>query len=238
MNLKRTAALLIAGAVLANVAFLWLGSVFNYPDVLKEPTTEILQLFTENQPAVIAGFVTLALASAVLGFVAVGVGRLSNDRAMRWAVPVGVGAAVVQVVGLLRWPLLVPGFATDAASGDPASAAAAVDSFETAHRILGNLIGETFGYLLTAAWTMLVVIALGKAFAGRWFVVLGATSSILVLLGVLSPFDVPGVDLANFVGYILWSLWLLSFAGVLLRRDRRGAVEVTDDEARQTAKSR
>jgi len=27
---------------------------------------------------------------------------------MRWAVPVGIAAALVQVVGLLRWPLLVP----------------------------------------------------------------------------------------------------------------------------------
>jgi hypothetical protein len=233
MNLKRTAGLLIAGAVLANAAFLWLGSVFNYPDVLKEPSTEVLQLFTENQLAVTVGFVTLALASGLLGLVAVAVGQLSDDRAMRWAVPAGVAAAVVQVVGLLRWPLLVPGFAADAASGDPVSAAQAVDSFETAHRILGNLIGETLGYLLTAAWTMLVVIALGKAFAGRWFVVLGATSSILILLGVLSPLDVPGVDLANFVGYILWSLWLLAFAGVLLRRDRRGARPLASPTARQ-----
>ncbi len=233
MNLKRTAGLLIAGAVLANAAFLWLGSVFNYPDVLKEPSTEVLQSFTENQLAVTVGFVTLALASALLGFVAVAVRQLSDTRAMRWAVPVGVAAAVVQVIGLLRWPLLVPGFAADAASGDPVSAAQAVDSFETAHRILGNLIGETFGYLLTAVWTMLVVIALGKAFAGRWFVVLGATSSILILLGVLSPLDVPGVDLANFVGYILWSLWLLGFAGVLLRRDRRGDRPLANATARQ-----
>jgi len=38
---------------------------------------------------------------------------------MRVAVPVGIAAAVVQVIGLARWPLLVPGFATDAASVDP-----------------------------------------------------------------------------------------------------------------------
>ena len=37
MNAKLTAALLILAAVLANLAFTALGSIFNYPDVLDEP---------------------------------------------------------------------------------------------------------------------------------------------------------------------------------------------------------
>ena len=45
-------------------------------------------------------------------------------RAMRIAVPVGIAAAVVQVIGLLRWPILVPGYAAD---GD-------TDAFRTAER--------------------------------------------------------------------------------------------------------
>ena len=141
---------------------------------------------------------------------------------MRVAVPVGIAAAVVQVIGLLRWPLLVPGFAADASSPDPAAAAAARDSFVLAHRILGNLIGETLGYLLTAAWTLLVLVALGRSFAGLWFIALGAVSAVLVLAGVLSPLDLPVIDLANFIGYVLWSLWLVVFGLLLLRRPRTG----------------
>ena len=60
-------------------------------------------------------------------------------------------------------------------------------AFGTANRVLGNLVGETGGYLLTAAWTLLVLAALGRAFAGRWFPALGAVSAVLVLAGVLSP---------------------------------------------------
>lgn len=37
MNPKLTASLLIVAAVLANVGFTALGSVFNYPDVLDAP---------------------------------------------------------------------------------------------------------------------------------------------------------------------------------------------------------
>src|SRR4051812_30476330 len=128
---------------------------------------------------------------------------------MRVAVPVGIGAAMVQFIGLSRWPLLVPGFAADAASVDPAEAAAARESFLLAHRVLGNLIGETLGYLLTAAWTLLVLVALGRSFAGRWFIILGAVSAVLIFVGVLSPLDLAVVDLANFIGYVLWSLWLI-----------------------------
>ena len=104
----------------------------------------------------------MALSSALFAPIAIGVGRLSDHRAMRIAVPVGIAAAVVQVIGLSRWPLLVPGYAADAASGDPAVADAAMQSFVTAHHILGNLIGETFGYLFTAAWTLLVLRALDR----------------------------------------------------------------------------
>lgn len=149
---------------------------------------------------------------------AIGVGRLAAGRAMRWAVPVGIAAAAVQVVGLARWPVLVPGYASDATSPDPAVAAAARDSFETAHRLLGNLVGETFGYLLTAAWTLLVLAALGREFAGRWFRVAGTVSALLILAGVLTPLGLPIVDTANFAGYVLWSVWLVAFAVVLLVR--------------------
>ena len=217
MNRRSTAALLITAAVLTNVAFTVLGSVFDYPDVLKEPTDDILAAFRAAQGTVVGWFAVMAISAALMAPIAIGVGRLSTSRTMRVAVVAGVAASVVQVIGLSRWPLLVPGYAADAAGADPAVAAAARDSFDTAHRILGNLIGETFGYLLTGAWTLLVLAAVGRTIAGRWFTVLGAASAVLILAGVLSPLDLPGIELANLAGYVLWSLWLIAFAVVLVR---------------------
>jgi hypothetical protein len=221
MTPRRTTALMITAAVLLNVAFTGLGSVFNYPDVLKQPVGDVLASFRNSQAAVTAWFLALALGAALLAPIAVGVGRLSTSRPMRWAVPVGIAAALVQVIGLLRWPLLVPGWAATAAGNDPAAAAHARAAFGTANRVLGNLIGETGGYLLTAAWTLLVLAALGSAFTGRWFVALGSVSAVLVFAGVLSPLDLPLIDTANFAGYVLWSVWLIAFAVVLIRRHRR-----------------
>jgi hypothetical protein len=211
MTPRRTAAAMITAAVLLNLAFTGLGIVFDYPAVLKHPPAEVLADFRAAQGVVSTWFLLLALGAALLAPVAIGVGRLSTARAMRFAVPVGVAAAAVQVIGLLRWPVLVPGWA---AEND-------VEAFATANRVLGTLVGETFGYLLTALWTALVLLALGAGFAGRAFVALGGVAAALILLGVLSPLALPVLDMANFVGYVLWSAWLLIFAAVLVRRGVR-----------------
>ena len=79
----------------------------------------------------------------------------------------------------------------------------------TAHQVLGNLIGETFGYLLTAAWTLLVLIALGRSSPAGGSRLLGAVSAVLIVAGVLSPLNLPLIDDANFAGYVLWSVWLV-----------------------------
>jgi Domain of unknown function (DUF4386) len=213
MTRKRTAVLLILAAVLANVAFTALGSIFNYPDVLDEPAGDVLASFREHEGAVSAWFTVLALSAALLAPIAIGVGRLSSAPAMRLAVWVGIAAAVVQVIGLMRWPILVPGYAAD---GD-------TDAFTTASDILGTAIGETIGYLLTALWTALVITAIGRWFAGRWFAALGTASAALVFVGVFSPLDLPVIDTANFFGYVLWSIWLISFGVVLLVRERQPA---------------
>jgi hypothetical protein len=88
--------------------------------------------------------------------------------------------------------------------------------------VFGTVVGETFGYLLTATWTVLILYALGQRLAGRWFAYLGLAAAALIALGVLVPLDVPGTDFANFVGYILWSIWLLAFATLIWRRSRVG----------------
>jgi hypothetical protein len=227
MNRKLTASMLILAAVLANVGFTALGSIFNYPDVLDEPAGEVLAAFRDHQTAVSGWFSVLALSAAMLAPIAIGVGRLSSQRAMRIAVPIGIAAAAVQVIGLLRWPILVPGYASDAASSNAGVAAGARDSFTTASNILGTAVGETLGYLLTATWTALVIVALGRRYAGRWFQVLGALSAVLVLVGVLSPFGLPVIDSANFLGYVLWSVWLIALAVVIGVHERRRATGPT-----------
>ena len=200
-------ALLVLAVVLVNVAFTGLGSVFEYPDILQEDADEILGNFRADEGSIVLLFALLALGAALLAPIAVILGRMAGNDLGRWSIRVGIAAAVVQVIGLLRWPLIVPGLADDNNT----------DAFETVHTLLGTVVGETLGYALTAAWTVLIILALGQRLAGRWFEVLGLTSAGLIAVGVLIPLDVPGADFANFVGYILWSVWLLALAVVVWR---------------------
>jgi hypothetical protein len=48
---------------------------------------------------------------------------------------------------------------------------------------------------------------------------------------VLSPLNLPLIDTANFVGYILWSAWLVAFAILLLRSRRPGDPAATTEPA-------
>jgi Domain of unknown function (DUF4386) len=220
---RRAAVLLVAGAVLANVAFAGLGSVFEYPDVLQQPEADVLARFHADQTTIVVLFSALALGAGLLAPAAVFLGRLVEDSLRRWIVGLGIAAAVVQVVGLSRWPLLVPSLADRATDpgASPADRADAADTFELIGAVLGTGIGETLGYLLTAAWTVLLVQAFRHG-AGTWFAALGLTAAALVLVGVVVPLGVPGADLANFVGYIVWSLWLIGLAVHLWRHQGEG----------------
>ena len=201
-------AMLVLAVVLVNAAFTGLGSVFEYPDILQEDAHEILEKFRADENEIVVLFSMLALGAALLAPIAVILGRLAGNDLGRWSIRVGIAAAAVQVIGLMRWPLIVPGLADDNDT----------DTFETVHTALGTVVGETFGYALTAAWTVLIIFALGQRLAGRWFELLGLASAALIALGVLIPLDVPGADFANFVGYVLWSLWLLALAVLVWRQ--------------------
>jgi Domain of unknown function (DUF4386) len=220
MNRKLTATAIITAAVLTNVGFTMLGSSFNYPDVLKEPTADILARFREHQSGVTFWFTILAVSAALFAPIAIGVGKLRSDRTMRLATRAGIAAAIVQTIGLARWPILVPGYAHDATSTNPNVVSSAHDHFHTAHVVLGNIIGETLGYLLTAAWTLLVVISLGTRFAGRAFRIVGGMSAAMIAVGVFSPLDLAAIDTVNFAGYVLWSVWLIWLAIRVVRGDR------------------
>jgi uncharacterized protein DUF4386 len=205
---RLTAALLVLAVVLVSAAFVGLGSIFEYPDILQQSSAEILAAFRADEAAIIALFVALAVGAALLAPITLLLGRLAANDLGRWSIRIGIAAAAVQVIGLLRWPLIVPFLADGNDTG----------AFDTVHTVLGTVVGETFGYLLTAAWTMLILAALGRRMAGRWFSFLGLASAALIAVGVLVPLDVPGADLANFVGYIVWSVWLVAFAALVWRR--------------------
>jgi hypothetical protein len=231
MNMRTTQRLAAAGmasaAGLAIAGFTALGSIFEYPQILKEPTGEILTHFRENQGAISAWFLVLAISAGLLAPVGLLLGRLAGGTSGRWIAGVGVAAAVVQVIGLSRWVLLIPRISDDALV--PSRAADAERTFELLHTWLGRALGETVGYALTATFTVLVVIGVTRAIAPRWMAYLGCMSAGLIATGVLVPLGLGLLSITNFAGYVAWCLWLIAMAVALWRTNAVHPVTAPDD---------
>jgi hypothetical protein len=222
MTIKTTlglvAAAMAGAAVLAIAGFVALGSIFDYPGVLDEPTGDILARYRAHQAAVSAWFGALGLGAALIAPIGVLLGRLQGDRRRVPLVVLGVGAALVQVIGLSRWILLVPRVSDDALV--PGRTADAYDRFELYHRWLGTILGETVGYALTAAFTIVAAAAVRSVTGGRVLGLLGVVAAVLVATGVVIPLGVDLATLTNFAGYVAWCGWLVGAAFLLARRAR------------------
>ncbi len=208
------AASLASASLLAIAGFTVLGIVFEYPQILEEPTRDVLALFRENQTSVTTWFLVLAVSAALMAPAGIALGRLAGGRLGRWIAIVGIAAATVQVIGLQRWITLVPGIARDAL--DPAAREDAEARFELFHLVLGKVVGETIGYALTAVFTVLVVLALRRTILPGWAAAVGYTAAALIATGIAVPL-VPAASLTNFAGYVVWCAWLLLVSWLLVR---------------------
>jgi hypothetical protein len=216
---RLAAVLMTAASALAIAGFTALGSVFDYPAVLKDPTAEILTRFRAHQSAVTGWFAVLVVGALLLAPVAVLLGRFAGGRLGPWVRRVGVAAALVQAVGLSRWVFWVPTISADATV--PSRRSDAYATFDAVHLWLGNVLGETIGYGLTAVFTVLVVLAITRDVARRWLSDLGLAAAALVATGVFVPVGLDVARLTNFAGYVLWCLWVVALAVVLWRPPRQ-----------------
>ncbi len=140
------------------------------------------------------------------------------------ATTVGVLAAIVQFLGLARWPFLIPALARTYVdpNSSPAAREATAVVFDSFHRYLGVAVGECLGYLFTGAWTLLVASAMLQSSSfDDWLAWPGIVVGALLVVGSLEfvgHFEEHGWKLAGTivpVAYTTWSLWLL-VAGVAL----------------------
>src|SRR6266545_3414460 len=149
----------------------------------------------------------------------------ADPTVLALATATGLLAALVQFLGLVRWPFAVPHLARVAT--DPAASPATIDAvevvFQTLNRYLGVAVGEHLGYLFTGLWTALAGVALVQSEVLHPLVgVVGLVLAPLFVLGSLEfvgPFEPRGWRLAGTLvplAYIGWSVWLLALGIGLL----------------------
>jgi hypothetical protein len=218
-----TAMLLIAVPIAFNLAFFELGRAFDYPNILRREPDEILRRFHAGGSGLVLRWQALLVSAlAMLPLVALlGVAIAAPAPLAVASVVVGSAAALVQVLGLVRWPFAVPELARRyvAAEGPDAEATrrTIVVVFSTLHRLLGVGIGEHLGYLLTGLWTLLVAASiLSTVVLPGWLGLVGIPIGVALLIGTLEfvgPHEEHGWALAGTIvpiAYIAWSVWLIA----------------------------
>ncbi len=223
------AALLIVVPIAFNVAFFELGRVFGYPDILRREPAEILNRFSAGGPALILRWEALLLSALAMLPLAVLLALVLAAPPVLTvtSIVVGAAAALVQALGLVRWPFAVPELARRYAAAQGADGAAdrrAIEvTFATVHRLLGVGIGEHLGYLLTGSWTLLVAASILTTTAlPGWLGLLGLPIGVALLIGTLEfvgPNEERGWGLAGTIvpiAYVAWSLWLVLLGVFLL----------------------
>jgi len=230
-NEVAAAILLIAVPIAFNLALFELGRVFDYPNILRREPDEILRRFAAGGSGLLLRWHALLLSAlAMLPLVVLVAAELGVSPAppplTAMSVVVGAAAALVQAVGLIRWPFVVSELARRyvAAEGPDAEATrrAIEVTFATLHRLLGVGIGEHLGYLFTGLWTLLVAaLILSTSVLPGWLGIAGLPIGVALLIGTLEfvgSHERDGWSLAGSIvpiAYIAWSLWLIVM-GVLL----------------------
>ena len=222
-----TGLFLIALPVAYNVLYTLLARSFDYPDILRRPSAEVLERFLAGGSKLILTWWGFAISAVLLAPTAVLVSQTlgdANPTVLSLATTIGVLAALVQFLGLIRWPFAVPHLARTMAGATSNTMREAVDvTFQTLNRYLGVAVGEHLGYMFTGVWTGLVGAAILQTEVLH--TAFGVVALILAPLFLLGSMEFVGSNEAHgwkvagtlvTVAYIGWSLWLLAIGIALI----------------------
>ena len=221
---------LIAVPIMFNWTFAELAKQFEYPEILRQPTSVVLAKFRAGDSRLVLTWWLFAISALVFGLIAVllpiqlGFGVAETGL----IATLGLLASLTQFLGLVRWPFMVPHLAREAESANEAKLAVIDVVFQSLNRYLGVAIGEHLGYLFTGLWTAAlggVLILSGSESQAGWHFVFGLIGLVLGMLLVICSLEFVGKNELNgwklagaitpFV-YIAWSLWLVGLGVTLL----------------------
>ncbi len=221
-----TGTLLIAVPVVFMAAFSLLQINFEYPDILRQPAAVVMAKFVAGGSGLIANWYLMVVAASL--FIPISVMlhpylAREDTSYMTVATTMGVTAGIVQMLGFIRWPFMVPVLASTYVSPTTSEATrAAIEvTFNAFNQYAGLGVGEHLGYLFTALWTFLIALAMPKSkIFTAWLGWLGGALALGILLGILEPVGVPFVGAITAIAYSLWAVWLAVVGVYLLVKGR------------------
>lgn len=222
-----TGVLFILGSILVNIPYTLLIMNFDYPDILRFPASEIMERFAAGGPTLVWTWLAFAWVGVLILFAILLLPKALDDQSAAGKVALFFGAtgAVVQIIGLLRWPFVVSVLArvyTDPVSSEMTKSAAAV-VFQAVHQYGGVVLGEHIGQIFTILWMVVLSLSLlkKKSFP-LWFSIMGLAASLIYAFaqGDLLATAIPGFpvwDAAGLTGSLLWLAWMVILGILVLR---------------------
>ncbi len=205
---------------LQTTAVLILGKNFEFPDVLRRPANEVLELFYVNQQSVVSGYYLFLLSSILyIPLTALLAGNMSEriNQKSTWKIMLissGLATTIFQSIGFSRWIFIVPVLANQYMQ--PEATRMIQQNIEMNYTLLntylGMTIGEHLGFIAMALWTISVAMILPFHKLYKWF---GIVISLILLVSLAENFGdryAPLFGQLNFIVNSLWSLWLLTLS--------------------------
>lgn len=224
---RGAAVAILAHVLLVYAAFTVLAAVFDFPEVLRRPATERLDLFQRVQHVVRPAYWVLTLTGFTQVLLAVCLHQTFRDRGRTIAVlgmVFGVVAGTLQALGFVRWVVLTPYLAralTDPAVPDVTRQAIALveGSF---NRYAGMAVGEHAATFALCVWTLCLGLTMRRdpLFDPRLGTA-GLGLAPLALLVALEPVGVAPRVLGPLaaLAFPAWVVWLVVIAASLWRSD-------------------
>jgi hypothetical protein len=224
-----TGAAAIALAIGFNVPYAALAVTYNYPDILRSPPGEALDLFAAGGARLVLIWHAFAVSALLMAPLAIALTLTPRAVAQKPALAVGAAivgtlAGVTQAIGLWRWVFVVPGLARIHADpgAEETAMRAAEQTFDLINQYGGLAIGEHLGQLLTALFVLFLgAMQWGEAkrisavigFVTAAAIILGANEGVAIAIGRSGePFG-----LVTIVGFLGLTIWLIATGIGLLR---------------------
>jgi hypothetical protein len=229
MRSRTTPVLLVLYALINSVVAVLLGGAFDWPAILDESAAVVLPAFAAQQDTIVAGFYLMTIASVLLVPIALALRPDTDGTGARAVITFGVVSGVVQTLGWIRWPVVVPALSDAWAAAPEGSVRREVvaGTFDALNLYAGGALGEHLGWLFQGlwavgvAWWLLHATARGDRLLGGAGLALSGLWAAAFLLPALDPALADGpLGTAGFTAYGLWFGWLVALA---VRVRRRGA---------------
>lgn len=225
-----TGASAIVLAIVFNVPFSILAATYDYPDVLRRPPGEALDMFAAGGAQLILTWHAFALSALALAPMAIALALTPQRVAERPALAIGAAitgalAGLAQAIGLWRWVFVIPGLARVHANGDAETQRAAERAFDILNQYGGVAIGEHLGQWLTALFILMLSLAQWSERA-RISAVIGFVAALLIAVGMQEGVAIAigqsgeTFALITIAGFMAFTVWLIATGIGLFRTPR------------------